>query len=230
MTQTTWKYFIDRLSSEIEWNNLEDGGLQKLEALMQELFSDPRVIADLLVAIPRDCRTFADYLPHMEYPRPVMDKFVLHMDPNDRFRVRMHRFKTEAENRGAEAWVHDHRWHYSTLIVSGTYEETVYDVTDEPDGSQTLTPIKRHVLTKGMSNSLKAGIPHLTTNPAHDEPCLTLFVRGPSITHANRVYDNRRKRFQELLGRPAQIRREFENMSQRILATRSEALDLEDTR
>ena len=57
-----------------------------------------------------------------------LDLFVLHKDIETGFEVRFHRFRPEFDNDGAIEPIHSHRWSGTTLLLKGSYEETVYSV------------------------------------------------------------------------------------------------------
>src|SRR5262245_44910701 len=140
----------------------------------------------------------------MEYPRPFMDKFVLHIDERDRFRIRVHRFRAGSPRglRSDAPTIHDHRWNFSTFVLRGGYNETIFDA--GADGPP--TPHHTHALVEGSVNSVRSGVLHATVNDHKSHPCITLFVRGRAVLPTNRVWDWEKQRFRILAGREDQLR------------------------
>jgi predicted metal-dependent enzyme (double-stranded beta helix superfamily) len=142
------------------------------------------------------------------------------MDPQDRFRIRLHRFKTQIQNQEAQPKIHNHRWWYSTLVLKGGYTEYVYSVEEEDMQNMTakLKVLAKHDLKEGDTNSLRAQLPHRTVNESDTETCITLFVRGKSIYDTNTVYDPETGKFRILRGQEPQLRLEFESVANMITA------------
>lgn len=150
----------------------------------------------------------------MAYPRILMDKFIIYMDPSNRFRVRLHRFKTRRQNGGAVEKVHSHKWHMSTILLRGRYVERVFDVADLDEETDTanVSEILCHSLSRGDTNSLAAEIPHQVVNESDDECAITLFVRGPSLLKAAKIFDPAAGRFYRTFDPLGQLRVGLEAM------------------
>jgi hypothetical protein len=188
-----WRTFIGGLETTIRWDadDYMTTEAPKIEGLLQNVARSPAALRARTEEILADPALIAAYAPHMNYPRILMDKFVVHMDPQDRFRVRLHRFKTRRQNGGAVEKVHSHKWHMSTILLSGAYRENVFSVSDVDTerNAARLTLASTHRLESGRSNSLPAGVPHQAINESDDECVITLFVRGPSLSPAARIFN-----------------------------------------
>jgi hypothetical protein len=156
----------------------------------------------------------------MECPRQIMDKLILYMDSSDRFRVRLHRFKSRIQNGGLKPTVHTHRWWYSTIVLRGSYKEHLYNVEDEnPElGKAKISIANTRELKREQTASLLPNLPHQTVNDSDEEPCITLFVRGKSFYRTSRVYDLETGNFKLLHGLKSQLRLELKSLADTITA------------
>lgn len=161
------------------------------DALLREMAKSVDEIADRFRHVLQDGELFKAYSPHHEYPRPNMDKFVIYMDPEEKFRVRVHKFQRRRDNIMVTPHVHDHRWCISSLILSGAYTEKKYRIVefDQEAGRAVLALDKETVFAAGDVNSVLSEIPHSATNDSDHEDCYTLFVRGKSIVRNARVFE-----------------------------------------
>jgi predicted metal-dependent enzyme (double-stranded beta helix superfamily) len=210
-----WQSFLRRLDREIDWDVHDPDDVRTLEELVCELAADRDVIADAVAQLASNDEMFFDYLPHVEYPRPFMDKFLLHMDRDDRFRVRVHsfRFGSPVGIGRAAPTIHDHRWNFTTYVLSGSYVETVYRFeTNDP----APTAIDSRRLSAGHVRSLASGVLHQTVNDSTHAECLTLFVRGKSRRDISRVWDPEAGAFRILMGRGEQVRAELTRIGMKI--------------
>lgn len=216
----TWEELVEYLNDEINWDEPNAQEFQKVERALSELARTPDQVAERVYGITHDRKLFREYMPHMECPRPCMDKFILHMDPDDRFRIRLHRFKPQIQNRGAQPTIHSHRWAYSTVVLNGGYTEYLYNVEAEDMNTMTakLVVTEKHDLRKGDTNSLMPQLPHRTVNESDSETCATLFVRGKSLYKTNTVYDPETYKFRVLHGMNDQLKLEMENIADLITA------------
>lgn len=189
----SWADFIRYLETEIDWYNPSacEQNFRQVEMALKSIAAFPGEIKQRCADIADTPDLFNAYAKHMNYPRILMDKFMLHMDDDDRFRVRIHRFKSKAQNGIAVEKVHSHKWVMSTIILRGSYEEKVFDIhaLDEQAGTADLSLKSARRLAPGDTNSLPALVPHQVINHSDNEPAITLFVRGPSINEAARIFD-----------------------------------------
>lgn len=188
---TGWDSFIAYLNREIDWSDPSMRPYGFVEQALAAIAAFPKEIEARTRHIAETPELFRAYAPHMNYPRILMDKFMLYMDPEDRFRVRLHRFKSKRQNGTAVEKVHSHKWPMSTIILSGSYEERIYNIDDQDEEAKTatLSLMKAHELSPGAVNSLPAYVPHQVLNHLEDEPVFTLFVRGPSLGPAASIFD-----------------------------------------
>lgn len=188
----TWTEFVTALAGNVDWHD-PDWSRQGpvVEEILRDVAAEPALLEERTEQILNDEELFRRLAPHMNYPRILMDKFVLHQDDSDRFRIRMHRFKTQVQNGGAIEKVHYHKWHCSTVILTGAYTERQFtiDRMDEQAKTAELSVDLKHELLPGESNSLPARRPHQVVNESDTVPCITLFVRGPSLQPHARIFD-----------------------------------------
>jgi predicted metal-dependent enzyme (double-stranded beta helix superfamily) len=216
----SWEELIEYLSRDIDWHDPSAGQFQLLETALCEIARSPQEIVKRVNAIIVDDTLFRSYQPHMECPRQFMDKFILYMDSSDRFRVRLHRFKSRLQNRGLKPTVHTHRWWYSTIVLRGSYTEHLYNVEGEnPElGKAKISIANTRELKRGQTASLLPNIPHQTVNDSVEEPCITLFVRGKSFYPASKVYDPETGDFKLLHGLQSQLRQELKSLADTLTA------------
>ncbi|MFJ8626433.1 hypothetical protein ACIRD3_26845 [Kitasatospora sp. NPDC093550] len=198
------------LECEVDWSTADYAGTQApvVERILHEAAAHHDILRERTEQIVADDDLFKSLAPHSNYPRILMDKFVIHMDPEDRFRVRLHRFKSRRQNGGAVEKVHSHKWDCSTVILSGAYRERQFEVFDLDEENRTcrVEPLREHILTAGMTNSMATGLAHQVINDSDDEPCLTLFVRGRSRQPNARIFDIEAGSFYNTYGPDRQLK------------------------
>lgn len=205
-----WSDFVRALEREVDWSADDYTATQAatVEKILAEAAAHQEILAERTEEIAADDTLFASLAPHSNYPRILMDKFVIHVDDEDRFRVRLHRFKTRRQNGGAVEKVHSHKWDCSTVILHGTYRERQFEVRDLDQESRTckVEQLREHELSPGATNSLPVGLAHQVINDSDEVPCLTLFVRGPSREPSARIYDVDAGTFYPTYGPDRQLR------------------------
>lgn len=226
MTQNNaaqWDEFIGRLSSDFDWDRPDAPMMKRLEALLKGLTDPQAMVANELSRIIGDPARLATYLPHIEYPRPGWDKFILWMDPSDRFRVRLHRFKPSAQVEEGDNTIHDHRWPFCSLILKGSYRETTYKIVriDEARRTAVIEPATEKEVPAGSVNWSLPGVPHLTAN---ENECFSLFVRGRSLIKFSRVFDIEAQTFRPEFGLTDEICQVMNGMAARIVETESDGV------
>lgn len=192
------------MENEVDWNSAQYAESQApiVEEILKSASAHRHILEERTEEIIANEDLFRSLAPHMNYPRILMDKFVLHIDEAERFRVRMHRFKSKKQNGGAVEKVHSHKWDCSTVLMSGTYTERQFEITDVDEERRTcrVVPLLEHTLEAGQMNSLPMGRAHQVINPSDDEPCITLFVRGPSRQPHARIYEPEGGTFYDTFG------------------------------
>ncbi|WP_043687239.1 hypothetical protein [Streptomyces xylophagus] len=205
-----WSAFVAALASDVDWSDPRYAERQTpvVEEILLRAANAPGLVQERTEAILADDELFGRLAPHMNYPRILMDKFVLHMDRESPFRVRLHRFKTRRQNGGAVEKVHFHKWHCSTVMLRAGYRERQFSILecDEEARTARLDTAVEHKLYQGQTNSLPAGRPHQVINDSDTEPCITLFVRGPSVLPSARIFDPGKQTFYDTYGPDEQLR------------------------
>ncbi|UWE08638.1 cupin domain-containing protein [Actinacidiphila bryophytorum] len=205
-----WSSFVDALSRDVDWS--DDDYVSRQASVVEEILASaarhPDLLRERTEQIAADDNLFDQLVPHMNYPRTLMDKFVIHLDPEDRFRVRLHRFWPRRATGDVIEDVHDHKWDMSTVILTGSYTENRFEVTecDEERLTASVRLVETQTREAGTTSSLALRIPHQITNLSMDEPCLTLFVRGPSRLPDARIFDTDKGTFYNTFSPKPQIR------------------------
>lgn len=154
-------------AGEIDWRDTEGMGLHALP-LLSEL-SRPDHLRCLLGSLA----TNEGYWPMCEREYGFT-KFVLYVDPKDRFRLRLHVMKTAPEETP-----HSHRMNFVTRLLNGSYVHRLY--TPEDNGidmirSEQINCVLRHKVDSGNGYALKHTLIH--SLEVVEEPCITLMMRG----------------------------------------------------
>lgn len=155
--------------SGLDWDDLEAVNVASTEVL-DHLSADRALLGTLTTAVI-DTPHLAGLCEHYD----ILDKIVLHDDPAG-WRLRLHVFLDGYFDRP-----HNHRWTYTSRILTGCYTHTLYgtdhDFTDEIDVSELtgrMSRIERH----GDTYTLHHSMIHSVT--AHGA-AVTLIVRGPAV-------------------------------------------------
>lgn len=210
-----WQEFIKALD-DVHWGDEQYVERQApiVEQILAEVAREPDLLRERTEQIVEDEALFDELLPHMNYPRTLMDKFVIHLDPEDRYRVRLHRFWPKRATGDVIEDVHDHKWNMSTVLLTGSYSENRFEVLscDEEKMTADVRLRSTQLLTAGETSSLRVRVPHQITNQSMDEPCLTLFVRGPSMLKNARIFDTEKGTFYNTFSPKPQVREGLLNM------------------
>jgi len=153
----------------LDWNDLT-AVTAASTSVLDHLCADRALLGELTGAVG-DNPHLARLCEHYD----ILDKIVLHDDP-DGWRLRLHVFLDGYFDRP-----HNHRWTYTSRILTGSYTHTLYggdqDFTDEVDVAALLPRLVR-VEEPGDTYTLHHSMIHSVT--AHGE-AVTLIVRGPAV-------------------------------------------------
>lgn len=153
----------------LDWNNLA-AVTAAATGLLDRLDSDRALLGQLAAQITEN-PTLIELCEHYD----ILDKLVLHDDASG-WRLRLHVFLDGYFDRP-----HNHRWTYTSRILSGSYTHTLYgidqDLTDEIDVAA-LTPRQIRMEESGDTYTLHHSMIHSVT--AHGAT-VTLIVRGPAV-------------------------------------------------
>lgn len=113
----------------------------------------------------------------------ILDKLVLHDDKDIGIRVRLHVFANDYFDRP-----HDHRWTYSSYILSGGYKHIIYGIKRNVECPEfdDLIPVQIRHEKKGDSYTLHCSQYHSVI--AKPET-VSLIIRGPSHKDKFRLID-----------------------------------------
>ncbi|MFC0844673.1 hypothetical protein ACFH04_13285 [Streptomyces noboritoensis] len=153
----------------LDWNDT-DAVQEASSPLLDHLAHDPERLGQLLAAVPDDPALSA-LAEHYD----ILDKVVLHHDPAG-WRLRLHLFLPGYFDRP-----HNHRWTYSSRILTGSYRHTLYGLDHQLDDHidvATLHPYMVRTETTGSAYTLHHAMIHAAVAEPHT---VTLIVRGPAM-------------------------------------------------
>jgi len=187
MTVPGW---LERVS--LDWTDFETASRVSSD-IVRELASDRPLLRRLVLGVQRDQR-----LRFLAEKHDELNYIVLY-DALDRgLRVRLHRF-----SKGLEDIPHNHRFSFSSALLSGSYVHTLFQVErrdgedgpppwrlHQPEGSHVgvdvrelpvagLEPQLATVQAAGSSYSLHHSTIHKTAMPVED--AFSVFCRGPAM-------------------------------------------------
>lgn len=153
----------------LDWNDLESVNAASAEVL-SDLSADRPLLGAMTAAVGSNPH-LAALCEHYD----ILDKIVLHDDPQG-WRIRLHIFLEGYFDRP-----HNHRWTYTSNILTGSYTHTLYGTdhgfTDQIDVSE-LTGRLVRTEEPGDTYTLHHSMIHSVT--AHGE-AVTLIIRGPAV-------------------------------------------------
>ncbi|MFI7110322.1 hypothetical protein ACIBK9_28715 [Nonomuraea sp. NPDC050227] len=186
-----------------DWNDIEKTHTQNLQFLVA-LAADKQAMGVLVDRVVHDS-TLRDMCEHNR----TLDKLVLHDAPERGFRIRLHLWSDKETGHP-----HNHRWSFTTLLLTGHYDHVFYRTTG---GYETLDPSEltadgglprgrdiqvhetfRTTERAGDSYTLHHDIVHCTTTMPQT---ITLMVRGPVAKANSLTTDPETGRFWFGLGR-----------------------------
>ena len=156
----------------INWKDL-NAASNSSKKILENIFNHRETVELLLKNVLRD-KNLISLAEHYDF----FDKIVVYVDKKDRFRIRVHIFSDDNSNRNR---IHCHRWNYSSLILSGSYQHSIYgsekDI-NEHIAIKNLRPILIQEEARGSIYTLGHDAFH-TINA--QENTVSLLVRGPSV-------------------------------------------------
>jgi hypothetical protein len=148
------------------------------KSILQELATNKQLLEQLLLDLPRNEELFS-YSEHYD----ILDKIVLFINSDLQIRLRLHVFADDYYDRP-----HNHRWSYSSYILSGGYLHTIFapDSPCDEIGISELYPIMIRQEEKGNFYTLHHSQYHsVVASPG----TVTLVLRGSSVKERFRVMD-----------------------------------------
>jgi predicted metal-dependent enzyme (double-stranded beta helix superfamily) len=167
-----------KLCPSLELEDFEAISLQTLSNLRQ----DKNELRRLILSVREEERLFS-LCEHYD----ILDKIVLHSDEEKSLRLRLHIFADGYFDRP-----HNHRWSYSSCILSGSYRHIIFSVDtkgNDPD-TQHLTPVLIRHEKRGDFYTLHHSQYHSVTAEPNT---VTLVLRGPAQADRFRVMDRETK-------------------------------------
>lgn len=126
---------------------------------------------------------------------PTLSKLTLYEDNATGAKLRFHKFAV-----GSDAWPHNHRWDFGTIIISGGYEHEFFVETEASDAEKRMNLAYRQDLRPGDAYFLRTSLFHRTSVT---RPTLSIILRGPTVASRwQRVGESQTQTF-ETTGRDA---------------------------
>ncbi|MFH8566384.1 hypothetical protein [Streptomyces sp. NPDC017988] len=161
----------------VDWTDLGKVHLQNSEFLTA-LSADKEAMRELVDGVRAEPRLW-DMCEHNR----LFDKLVLHDAPDRNFRIRLHVWSNMEV-----AAPHDHRWSFTTRLLTGSYDHVLYHVVEDGDASVAPAFEQRFQSTEraGDSYTIHHETVHATTTKANT---ISLLVRGPAEKDVSRRMD-----------------------------------------
>ncbi len=206
-----WPDFLGALN-ELPWHTSDEVLDPLVLSILAQVVDRHDIWRARLREVANDSSEFRALQEFHNFPRLLMDKFVIYCDPEDRFRVRLHRFNSQDNTGGAQERIHSHKWPGYTLILKGQLIEDLFVVEeiDEKLGFARIQLTEKKLLSSGTVDAKKIGVPHRVINPSHTESAYTLFIRGPARHKAGLIFDDRTSRCWPWLGAIDSLRKGME--------------------
>lgn len=150
----------------------------KSHDILQEFIQDKKTLRKSILELPHQQNLF-NLCEHYD----ILDKIVLFSDEDSSIRVRLHVFADGYFDRP-----HNHRWSYSSYILSGGYRHTIYVLKEQHDNPnvQDLIPIIIRQEKAGDFYTLDSSQFH---SVVAEPNTVTLIVRGPADKDRFRLID-----------------------------------------
>ncbi|GGY13551.1 hypothetical protein [Streptomyces xanthochromogenes] len=153
----------------LDWN--DPAAVQDATSpVLARLADDPTFLTWLLDEVPNDPELF----PMAEH-YDILDKVVLHNDPSG-WRLRLHLFLPGYYDRP-----HNHRWTYSSRILAGSYQHTLYGPDHDLDERVDVAAMQPYMVrteTAGSAYTLHHSMIHAAVAEPHT---VSLIIRGPAM-------------------------------------------------
>ncbi|MFB8086912.1 hypothetical protein [Streptomyces sp. NPDC055992] len=163
---------------DLDWDDLSAVAAAAERSFQQLTAERWSSLAALLQALPTDAA-----LVEMCESYDFLDKLVLHDDPEQRYRIRLHRFRPGYFDRP-----HNHRWSFASAILTGSYVHTQYGSDAEFDTATAdrLRPLQIRTERAGDWYVLHHTAVHSVTAEAGT---ISLVLRGPAAKRSFRIID-----------------------------------------
>ncbi|WP_125264491.1 hypothetical protein [Streptomyces alboflavus] len=161
----------------LDWNDTSAVNATSSK-LLDTLATNRALLRDLVEQVPGNER-LCELSEHYD----ILDKLVLHDDPSG-FRLRLHVFLPGYFDRP-----HNHRWTYTSRILRGSYQHTLYGLDNNLDENTDITALQPYMVRTekaGDSYTLHHGMIHAAVAEPHTA---TLIVRGPAMKERFLVAD-----------------------------------------
>lgn len=151
---------------------------QKTKEILQQFTQDKQQLRKRVLEIPHQEKLF-DLCEHYD----ILDKIILFSSDDGSIRVRLHIFADGYFDRP-----HNHRWAYSSYILSGGYRHIIYVLKEQTDSPKIhdLIPVMIRQEKTGDSYTLHSSQYH---SVIAEPNTVTLIVRGPSDKDRFRLID-----------------------------------------
>jgi len=153
---------------EVDWDDVDAVG--RWGAPIFDSFADPHTLMAALDRVRTD-----DHLRRLCETSEMLDKMVIFDDPAASFRIRVHVLKAGGFDRP-----HNHRWTFASMILSGSYEHSVYgdeSIIPDLESGRRTRPVMRRTETAGCRYTLHHTAIH---NVSSENDAISIILRGPA--------------------------------------------------
>jgi hypothetical protein len=182
----------------VNWGNFIESS-HSTRGFVRSLADTRKTLRELVLNVRKSERLFAMCERHQ-----LLDYIVLHEAPERGFRLRLHMSTDDHFDRP-----HDHRFSFTSLILSGGYRHTWYEASRDPyqesdeDGARQYDSLRRHdqssahllsVVSPQLMRDEKPGssytMHHSVLHTTFTQPgTVSLFLRGPNEKRRSVIMD-----------------------------------------
>ncbi|MGV9834275.1 hypothetical protein ACWDUL_08775 [Nocardia niigatensis] len=161
----------------VDWNDIDDVE-KRCRTALTELTEDPAIVGRRLQELP-DRPELMRLSEHYD----ILDKVVLHDDPDSGVRIRLHVFLPGYFDRP-----HNHRWSYASRILRGHYRHYLFGNAELDEQVEPAKLPVLHVREEPVGTTY--ALHHSMVHAVVAEPfSATLVIRGPAVKDKFLVMD-----------------------------------------
>jgi hypothetical protein len=163
------------------------------QKFLEDFCNKKNVIKDILLDLPKNKNLF-----HMCEHYDILDKIVLFSDEESDLRLRLHIFADDYFDRP-----HNHRWSYTSRILSGGYIHRIFSVEKSVKNPE-ISDLNIHMIRTelpGYTYSLENSLYHSVTAFPNT---VSVILRGPAELDCFRVIDREKNKAWYQYGRSAE--------------------------
>jgi hypothetical protein len=164
----------------IDWLDLSQVA-DSSSSLLSQLAGDPEMLWELTTSVRENSELMA-LCEHYD----ILDKIVVYNDTEAGARLRLHIFLPGYFDRP-----HNHRWTYSSLILSGGYVHTLYGTEDRIHDGMDVSSLSAMLVRREEVGSAYTLHHTMVHSVVADPYTVSLILRGPSVKQRFLVMDRK---------------------------------------